>query len=170
MLPDDSSVQARSRPGWPIVPVCSVLRGFPGLGTLGTAIGTVQANWDETHCFARRQPWSGVESILMTHLFPTESPFHVGNRRNETGRVGAQGVNSASWVSPPEVVAAVCPDGLSVHHARHFFDSCMWAFAEREATHTLSSHTFVFSLWGVISKPHSLWFMALRSIGWHFTS
>ena len=102
MLPGDSSVQARSRPGWPTVPVCSILRRFPGLGTLSAAIGTVQANWDETHCFARRQPWSGVESILMTHIFPTESPFHVGNRRDETGRVGAQEVNSASWVYPPE--------------------------------------------------------------------
>lgn len=77
MLPGDSHVQARSRPRWPTVLVCSGLRGFPGLGTFSAGIGTVQANRDETRCFAGRQPWIWHGEHPGDPPFLTEASFHV---------------------------------------------------------------------------------------------
>lgn len=85
----------------------------------------------------------------MENILLTGSPFHVSMEGMKLGELELKRVNSVSWggVSPPELWAAVCPDGLYIYHERHCFDSYMWAFSEREVTQTLSSHTFVFSLW-----------------------
>lgn len=164
MLPGDSHVQARLRPRWPNVLVCSGLKVFPGLGTFSARIGTGQANRDETHCFAGRHPWIWHGEHPGDPHFLTEASFHVSRPVVEGTKLGE--LELRSELSLLEGI----PNLRSTHTfgcgsrvpswpdwcARYCFDSCMWTFAGREAAHILGTHNFVFSLWGVISKAHSL--------------